>query len=77
LNQNKLIVPNYVDWKLNLDIVLTAKVYKFVLTKTCPNDPVANASKGVRQQFDCWKKFDEMTKCYILVYVPNVILHQL
>jgi hypothetical protein len=26
LNQNKLIGPNYVDWKRNLDIGLTAKV---------------------------------------------------
>ncbi|XP_070039395.1 uncharacterized protein [Nicotiana tomentosiformis] len=31
LTQNKLEVPNYVDWKRNLDIVLIAEEYKFVL----------------------------------------------
>lgn len=35
LNKNKLTEPNYIDWKMNLNIVLTAKEYKFVLTKTC------------------------------------------
>nr|XP_016490065.1 PREDICTED: uncharacterized protein LOC107809883 [Nicotiana tabacum] len=30
LNQNKLEGQNYVDWKRNLDIVLTTKGYKFV-----------------------------------------------
>lgn len=27
LNQNKLTRPNYVDWKRNMDIVLTAEGY--------------------------------------------------
>ena len=37
LNQNKLIGSNYVNWKRNLDIVLTAKEHKFVLNQPCPN----------------------------------------
>ena len=44
LNQNKLIGSNYVDWKRNLDIVLTAKEHKYVLTQPCPNFPSLDAS---------------------------------
>ena len=39
LNQNKLTGSNYVDWKRNLDIVLTAKEHKYVLTQLCPSFP--------------------------------------
>ena len=39
LNQNKLTRSNYVDWKRNLDIVLTAEEHKYVLTKPCPSFP--------------------------------------
>ena len=32
LKENKLNGTNYIDWKINLDIVLTVEDYKFVLT---------------------------------------------
>ena len=32
LNQNKLTESNYVDWKRNLDIILTVEEHKYVLT---------------------------------------------
>ena len=43
LNQNKLTGSNYVDWKRNLDIVLTAKEHKFVLYEPSPNFPSLDA----------------------------------
>ena len=43
LNQNKLTGSNYVDWKRNLDIVLTAKEHKYVLTQPCPSFPSLDA----------------------------------
>ena len=43
LNQNKLTESNYVDWKRNLDIVLTAEAHKYVLTKPCPSFPSLDA----------------------------------
>ena len=43
LNQNKLTRSNYVDWKRNLDIVLTAEKHKYVLTQPCPNFPSLDA----------------------------------
>ena len=33
LNQNKLTRSNYVDWKRNIDSVLTAEEHKFVLSE--------------------------------------------
>ena len=35
LKENKLIGPNYIDWKRNLNLILTAKEYKFVLIDVC------------------------------------------
>ena len=43
LNQNKLTKSNYVDWKRNLDSVLTAEDDKYVLTQPCPSFPSLNA----------------------------------
>ena len=49
LNQNKLTRSNYVDWKRNLDIVLTAEEHKYVLTKPCPSFPLLDASLEEKQ----------------------------
>ena len=43
LNQNKLTGSNYVDWKINLDIVLTTEEHKYVLTQPCPSFPSLDA----------------------------------
>ena len=45
INQHKLIGSNYVDWKRNLNIVITVKGYKYVLTKKCPTFSTANAPR--------------------------------
>jgi hypothetical protein len=77
LNQNKLTGPNYVDWKRNMDIVLTAEGHKYVLAEACPDVPAEDASEDDKQRFNRWRKSDEMAKCYILASVANVIQHQL
>ena len=77
LNQNKLIGSNYVDWKRNLDIVLTAKEHKYVLTQPCPNFPSLDASPEEKQRYDRWQKYNEMAKCYILASISNVLQHQM
>ena len=76
LNQNKLTGSNYVDWKRNLDIVLTAKEHKYVLTQPCPSFPSLDAPKE-KQRYDCWHKSNEMAKCYILASISNVLQHQM
>ena len=49
LNQNKLTGSNYVDWKINLDIVFTAEEHKFVLNQPCPNFPSLDAPSKEKQ----------------------------
>nr|XP_016442163.1 PREDICTED: uncharacterized protein LOC107767624 [Nicotiana tabacum] len=75
LNQNKLEGPNYVDWKRNLDIVLTAEGYKFVITEEYPEKP-ENATDDQVKAYDKWVKADEMARCYILAFMTNVLQHQ-
>ena len=73
LNQNKLNGSNYVDWKRNLDIVLTTEENKFVLNQPWPNFPSLDAASEEKQRYDRWQKSNEMAKCYILVAVSNVL----
>ena len=75
LYQNKLIGSKYVDWKRNLDIVLTAEEHKYVLTKPCPSFPSLDAPLEEKQQYDRWQKSNEMAKCYILASISNVLQH--
>ena len=77
LNQNKLTRSNYVDWKRNLDIVLTDKEYKYVLDELCPNFPALDAPSEEKQRYDCWQKSNEMAKCYILASISNVLQYQI
>ena len=72
LNQNKLTGSNYVDWKRNLDIVLTTKEHKYVLSQPCPNFPSLDTPPEEKQLYDRWKKSNEMAKCYILASISNV-----
>ena len=43
LNQNKLTRSNYINWKINLDIILTAEEHKYVLSQHCSNFPSLDA----------------------------------
>ena len=52
LNQNKLTRSNYVDWKRNLDIVLTAEEHKYVLAQPCPSFPSLDAPLEEKQRYD-------------------------
>ncbi|RVX02180.1 Retrovirus-related Pol polyprotein from transposon TNT 1-94 [Vitis vinifera] len=76
LTQNKLEGPNYVDWKRNLDILLTAEEYKFVLSEMCPEKPGEGATQDQIKAHQKWVKADEMVRCYILASMSNVLQHQ-
>ena len=39
LKENKLTGPNYIDWKRNLNLVLTAEFCNYVLTELCLHEP--------------------------------------
>ena len=45
LKENKLTEPNNIDWKENLNLVLTSEEYKFVLTDVCPPPSNSDSSK--------------------------------
>ena len=76
LNQNKLTGSNYVDWKRNLDIVLTVEEHKYVLIQPCPR-PSLDAPLEEKQRYDRCQKSNEMAKCYILASISNVLQHQM
>ena len=76
LNQNKLNGQNYVDWKRNLDIVLTAEGYKYVLTTPKPSELTPDSSDEDKEKFEKWVKANNMAKCYILASVSNILQHQ-
>ena len=76
LKENILTGLNYIDWKRNLNLVLTTEEYKFVLTDVCPHEPDSDSSKEKVEAYQTWRKADEMTRCYILASMSNVLQHQ-
>ena len=54
LNQNKLTRSNYIDWKRNLGIVLTAEEHKYVLTQPYPSFPSLDDPPEEKQRYDRW-----------------------
>ena len=73
LTQNKLTGENYVDWKRNLDIVLTAENHKMVLTKPCPIEPIEESDKKDKEAYKTLMQSDEIAKCYIIASMNNVL----
>ena len=72
LKENKLTGPNFVEWKRNLDIVLTVEGHKYVLT-----DPYyglgENPTPEELELDKKWKKDDTISKCYILASISPVL----
>ena len=76
LTQNKLTGNNYIEWKHNLGIVLTAEDYIYVLTTPCPPEPPANAVVAVKCEYDKWKKSNGIVHCYMIASMAGVLQHQ-
>ncbi|KAL8114038.1 hypothetical protein AgCh_021072 [Apium graveolens] len=76
LKDNKLTGPNYIEWKQNLDIVLTAEEYKFCTYEPKPDQPAADAPEDEKEYYKRWIKADEMSRCYILATMSGVLQHQ-
>ena len=74
--QNKLTGNNFIDWKRNLDIVLTAEDHIYVLTTPCPKEAAAGAMATARRKFKKWKKSNGMAHCYMLASMASVLQHQ-
>ena len=54
LKENKLIGPNYIDWKRKLNLILTVEEYKFVLTDVCLSLPDSDSSKEEVETYQTW-----------------------
>ena len=76
LKENKLVGTNYIDWKRNLNLVLTAEDCNFVLTDICP--PVLDNifTPEEDEVYHKWCKADKMARCYILASMSNVLQQQ-
>ena len=76
LDGNRLSGPNYVDWKRNLIIVLTANKIAHVLNTEALEFSLTDATKEQRDAFNKWHEADEMAKCYIMASMTNVLQKQ-
>ena len=74
LKENKLVGTNYIDWKKNFNLVLTAEDCNFVLTEICPHalDSISELEEDAA--YHKWYKADKMARCYILAFMSNVLL---
>ena len=77
LKENKLIGLSYIEWKSNLDIVLIAEEYKYILVEECPPTSTDSSSEKEKESYKKRIKEDEMTRCYILASMSGVLQHQI
>ncbi|KAL8123290.1 hypothetical protein AgCh_011313 [Apium graveolens] len=56
LKDTKLTGPNYIEWKRNLDIMLTAEEYKFCTYEPKPNQPAVDAPENEKEYYKRWIK---------------------
>ncbi|GMP28110.1 hypothetical protein CsSME_00003789 [Camellia sinensis var. sinensis] len=76
LDDNRLTRPNYVNWKRNITIVLTAEKLNHVLTTDPPVLPGADATDEQCEAARKWQEADVVAKCYILASMTNVLQKQ-
>ena len=76
LKENKLVGTNYIDWKRNLNHVLTAEDYNFVLTDICPPVPDSISTPKEDEVYHKWYKVDKIARYYILASMSNVLQQQ-
>ncbi|XP_077222147.1 uncharacterized protein LOC143855991 [Tasmannia lanceolata] len=77
LDENKLIGLNYLDWKRNLMLVLTATKVYWILTTEEPELPGPDAPQVDHNRKSKCFEDNEMAKCYILGSMSNVLQQQL
>ncbi|XP_057984115.1 uncharacterized protein LOC131168565 [Malania oleifera] len=74
--QVDIVLQSLPDSFKNLDIVLTAEEYKYVLIEVCSQKPDEGATDEETQAYWKWIKANEMGQCYILASMSNVLQHQ-
>ena len=56
--------------------MLTVEEYKFVLIEVCPQQPGVGATDEETRAYQKWKKAYEISQCYNLASMSNVLQHQ-
>ena len=75
LKENKLIKPDYIDWKRNLNLVLTVEGYMFVLTEVCSPAPDSVSLKEEDKAYQKCVGFVDCKSCFSLVHGLVVCLY--
>ncbi|XP_062103760.1 uncharacterized protein LOC133814869 [Humulus lupulus] len=57
---------NFMKWKSKINIVLIGDNSKFVMTETEPDFLEENASKVMREKYECWTAAKNKAKAYML-----------
>ena len=73
LDENRLTGSNFVDWKRNLMIVLTAEKIAYVFKGDTPYLALQNGTEEQKEFFDKWHEHDEMAKCYMSASMTNML----
>lgn len=73
LSKNQLVWDNYINWKCNLLIVLSAKKPKFALIEPYHNEPTVESVVEQMTAYEKWVQSNEMASCYIMASKSNVL----
>ncbi|XP_030510239.1 uncharacterized protein LOC115724989 [Cannabis sativa] len=65
LTDNKLSGSNFPKWKENINIALIESAL-FVLTELSPGQPGDNATKAVKEKYECWQNANDKARYFIL-----------
>ena len=75
LRDEKLVGTNYVDWKRKIRIVFAAERIDLCLKTPKLLIPL-DASPAQKAELEQWERSNEMTKCYILASMSNILQSQ-
>ena len=72
LKENKLTGPNYIDWKRNLNLVLTTQEYKFMLTMCARLLQVATLRKRMSRPISYGGR---QMRWLVVIYWPPCLIY--
>ena len=58
LTTNKLTKSNYMDWKMNLDTILTLEKLNQVTQEIAPSTPIEHSTQEKKDNYHSWKMAD-------------------
>ena len=67
LKENKLTRLNYIDWKRNLNLVLTAQEYKFMFKDVCPPTLGSDSSK---EEAEAYQHGGRQMRWLVVIFWP-------